>query len=345
MVDSLVVGQKYTYKKMCELLDEPYKGGTAKAAQLKEWSRLYKLQKDGTKYTVVQKYDEPLPKEMRKSTSSFYNLFFMVLSIIVSKRMESDRRIVTDMGDQYRIEVTHSDLYCFLGFPEHYHPIDDYPETSNYYIGVLFNKCSDRVGDALKSLQKQRRLSYADSYMLKDKKRKLHVASENEKERILDCNSSALNNNECMSYSAAFAKNIVPKIDKDTVELYQEKYDPEITAIYRLWKIDIPKNKIMFNKGEKNLWWLNACIEELNRQFVSTLDTRGKSLFSKKALPSPIWKEIDAESYKEQDHFNSFDTFGPDEFAETPDEIKEIFGALWQSLIHGKHYYFYLQEA
>ena len=40
MVDSLVVGQKYTYKKMCELLDEPYKGGTAKAAQLKEWSRL-----------------------------------------------------------------------------------------------------------------------------------------------------------------------------------------------------------------------------------------------------------------------------------------------------------------
>lgn len=259
--------------------------------------------------------------------------------------MESDRRIVTDMGDQYRIEVTHSDLYYFLGFPEHYHPIDDYPETSNYYIGVLFNKCSDRVGDALKSLQKQRRLSYADSYMLKDKKRKLHVASENEKERILDCNSSALNNNECMSYSAAFAKNIVPKIDKDTVELYQEKYDPEITAIYRLWKIDIPKNKIMFNKGEKNLWWLNACIEELNRQFVSTLDTRGKSLFSKKALPSPIWKEIDAESYKEQDHFNSFDTFGPDEFAETPDEIKEIFGALWQSLIHGKHYYFYLQEA
>ena len=342
MVDSLVVGQKYTYKKMCELLDEPYKGGTAKAAQLKEWSRFYKLQKDRTKYTVVQKYDEPLPKEMRKSTSSFYDLFFRVLSIIASERMESNRRIVTDMGDQYRLEVTHGDLYHFLGFPKHYHPIGEYPETSNYYNSVLFNKCSDRVGDALRSLQKQRKLSYTDSYMLGDKKKRLHVASEDEKDRILDCNSSALNNNECMSYSVAFAKNIVPKIDKDTLELYQEIYDPEIDAIYRLWEIDIPKNKILINNEEKILWELEDCIEELNEQFVNTLDTRGKNLFSKSALPSPVWKELDIKSYKDQDLTDSFDTFGPDEFAETPNEVKAIFLALWQSLMYGFHYYFYL---
>ena len=233
-------------------------------------------------------------------------------------------------------------MYHFLGFPEHYHPIGEYPETSNYYNSVLFNKCSDRVGDALRSLQKQRKLSYTDSYMLGDKKKRLHVASEDEKDRILDCNSSALNNNECMSYSVAFAKNIVPKIDKDALELYQEIYDPEIDAIYRLWEIDIPKNKILINNEEKILWELEDCIEELNEQFVNTLDTRGKNLFLKSALPSPVWKELDIKSYKDQDLTDSFDTFGPDEFAETPDEVKAIFWALWQSLMYGIHYYFYL---
>lgn len=315
---------------------------TAKAAQLKEWSRFYKLQKDRTKYTVVQKYDEPLPKEMRKSTSSFYDLFFRVLSIIVSERMESNRRIVTDMGDQYRLEVTHGDLYHFLGFPKHYHPIGEYPETSNYYNSVLFNKCSDRVGDALRSLQKQQKLSYTDSYMLGDKERWLHVASEDEKEKILDCNFIALNKNECLSYSAAFAKKVVSEVEKDTIELYQEKYDPKVKAIYRLWEIDIPKNKILINNEEKILWELEDCIEELNEQFVNTLDTRGKNLFLKSALPSPVWKELDIKSYKDQDLTDSFDTFGPDEFAETPNEVKAIFLALWQSLMYGIHYYFYL---
>ena len=140
----------------------------------------------------------------------------------------------------------------------------------------------------------------------------------------------------------AFAKNIVPKIDKDTLELYQEIYDPEIDAIYRLWEIDIPKNKILINNEEKSLWELEDCIEELNEQFVNTLDTRGKNLFSKSALPSPVWKELDIKSYKDQDLTDSFDTFGPDEFAETPDEVKAIFWALWQSLMYGIHYYFYL---
>ena len=45
--------QELTYKKMCELLKQPYyKGTNQKSAQLKEWGRYFNFEKINNKYVI-----------------------------------------------------------------------------------------------------------------------------------------------------------------------------------------------------------------------------------------------------------------------------------------------------
>lgn len=54
IADGLIrIGASYTYKKLTEILKEPYYGGTQKISQLKEWNKFFGYNKMGTKYNIT----------------------------------------------------------------------------------------------------------------------------------------------------------------------------------------------------------------------------------------------------------------------------------------------------
>lgn len=70
MNDSLSVGNSYTYKQMCECLNEPYKGGTAKQAHIYQ-TNLSAVFPDQGRYQVYRIGEIPDSKAQRKAKNYF----------------------------------------------------------------------------------------------------------------------------------------------------------------------------------------------------------------------------------------------------------------------------------
>ena len=67
-------GDTFTYKKLCEVLEEKPKSGNSKPKQLEDWSRYFEFEKDRTKIKILNIRDEVLPdieKVLKKS--KYYN--------------------------------------------------------------------------------------------------------------------------------------------------------------------------------------------------------------------------------------------------------------------------------
>ena len=67
-------GDIFTYKKLCEVLEEKIKGGDSKKKQLDDWNRYFEYEKNGTKIKILNIRDKELPdveKVLRKS--KYYN--------------------------------------------------------------------------------------------------------------------------------------------------------------------------------------------------------------------------------------------------------------------------------
>ena len=54
-------GDTFTYKKLCEVLEEKTKGGNSKPKQLEDWNRYFEFEKVGTKIKILNIRDKELP--------------------------------------------------------------------------------------------------------------------------------------------------------------------------------------------------------------------------------------------------------------------------------------------
>ncbi|MCD2346238.1 hypothetical protein [Clostridium guangxiense] len=62
-LENLELNKKYkNYKELCEVLDEPIKGGKSKQLQLQDWERYFKYTKQGNGFIVTEIYAEPKEK-------------------------------------------------------------------------------------------------------------------------------------------------------------------------------------------------------------------------------------------------------------------------------------------
>lgn len=99
-----------SYKEMCQLLNEPTKGGTAKAAQVKDWERYFAFHRlEGKHAFVIDKiYDKPLPQNIR-ANDIYTPLIKPVLCDLIRH------------SDNYVFTTTRQNLYERLGmFNEHF---------------------------------------------------------------------------------------------------------------------------------------------------------------------------------------------------------------------------------
>ncbi len=91
VLDEYVGKDGIGYKKLCEILNIKYSGGSAKIKHINDISRHYNMEKEGVKYKIVSKKDGivPLPKDIR--TSKYYtNLETIILYLL---QQEEDKEV------------------------------------------------------------------------------------------------------------------------------------------------------------------------------------------------------------------------------------------------------------
>lgn len=83
-IDKIKIGMKVaSYRALCRLLEEPIKGGDAKTAQLKEFSRYCKFIKSGNAFLIEEIYE--VPREQRDGRQKYLYLIEPILLNYFSK--------------------------------------------------------------------------------------------------------------------------------------------------------------------------------------------------------------------------------------------------------------------
>lgn len=67
------IGERIGYKTMVDAFGIKSRGGNAKIKQIKEIERYYKIEKVGTKYLIVEKYEKPLDEYVDNRQSIYYD--------------------------------------------------------------------------------------------------------------------------------------------------------------------------------------------------------------------------------------------------------------------------------
>ncbi|MEW5569636.1 hypothetical protein [Rossellomorea marisflavi] len=84
---NLSAGQIFkNYKEITTALSEPIKSGNAKKAQLKEWERYFKHDKEGNKFIITHIYNVPLPENHNRT-----KYISTIEKLIIDKIMKSDQ--------------------------------------------------------------------------------------------------------------------------------------------------------------------------------------------------------------------------------------------------------------
>jgi hypothetical protein len=84
---NIFTGQTFkNYKEICAALDEKVSAGNTKKAQLKEWERYFKYEKNGHKFIITHIYNIPLPENHNKT-----KYISTIEKLIIDKVMKSDQ--------------------------------------------------------------------------------------------------------------------------------------------------------------------------------------------------------------------------------------------------------------
>lgn len=87
----LELNKAYKYSELCEFFQEDAKGGSSKTAQIKKWQQYYDLEKVGSKYLVLKKYD----KSELKLTEKHGKFTSYITSLLVQYLAEQESNEIT----------------------------------------------------------------------------------------------------------------------------------------------------------------------------------------------------------------------------------------------------------
>lgn len=94
------------YKKMCELLGDRVRSGTAKKYQLERWSRHFEYKREGQKYKITKVYGDYTGNNIVKSRRGKYLQYIEPVLIDY---------ICRNGGDEYCIRLIRKKLFCVVG--------------------------------------------------------------------------------------------------------------------------------------------------------------------------------------------------------------------------------------
>lgn len=156
------IGTEVTYKKLTELLNMKYYKGDSKTRQLNEIQQYYRLEKNKTKYTIVEKYEEVIPIVDHRQSVYYDDLETTILYAL--KKSENTHNIwsVTEalivtslVNDNYRIgrkdiELTSNALNIDTNYLNSF-----YQSTHSRFKGVFES--------SLKRMQNKKLIDYRET--------------------------------------------------------------------------------------------------------------------------------------------------------------------------------------
>lgn len=93
------------YRKMCELLGDKTRTGEAKRCQLKRWERMFRFERTGNAFRVLEIGEQSCEKLPRRRKGEYIQYIEPVLI----------DRICREGGDNLRISLTSKELFCAVG--------------------------------------------------------------------------------------------------------------------------------------------------------------------------------------------------------------------------------------
>lgn len=167
----LIIGDYVTYKELCKILNESYKSGNAKKAQLKEWLRYFEYEKIGTKFLILDVYGEPLEKEYQYPANAVYIKYIevMLLSLLASTE---GNMITISPQSLYKTFGMINDNFTQIQRLEPNERLKELKKVHSYMtefeINDFFDRCKSKFSKVIKgaftSLQKRMLIKYSEEY-------------------------------------------------------------------------------------------------------------------------------------------------------------------------------------
>lgn len=250
-ISQLSLNEPYTYKQLCEILDQPYKSSNSKTRQLLEWSRFFKYKKIGTKYFITEIYSDPAPYLPLSSTASTHQKYINnVVDIILSYIYTSGQQIfyftylelIIICGLANQLYEKYFKSTALLG-KEFSFPVSDI----NDFYTRSYLKMKDVLKTALDSMQNRSILQYIPTYIIvfrtsnNSNKYEYREATDQEQNIITEIRYKALHDLNLKEMNELWYRpQHIRQQFYDLFQKYITEYNPYWMKVYKTTKILAP---------------------------------------------------------------------------------------------------------
>lgn len=290
-LEKLHIGDCYTYKKLCTILDIPYRSGNQMYSQQEQFSLFFSYEKDKSKFIITNIYDEPLEAEYDyPSNTKYAHLIKVILLQYIAKK------------PGYRTYITSSQLWYQLGMINGYfikykkdreNIIKINPSMTKFEINDFYSRCGSKfssiVASAFSSLQNQKlidvdKVTRIEEICLEDNGNYnivVHDASDLEKKEVMRIERQVLNELGLSSIKQIGFHKDSAKYYERTAELFKEEFGWD--NVYKAFKIIYNKDDVIEAISKEDLEY-NKKI--LNGRIIETINQNACNNYDKFGLTS-----------------------------------------------------------
>lgn len=296
----------YTYKELCDMLDQSPAEGNKKKRHIKELQRYMDLEynKKTKKYKILQKYDTPLPPYPEEPSNAIYakhaktlllnyilrhkedtgityinaEKLYLALGMINSRYIEYKKDNKKKLKDELTVELVINKEHSADKLPE---------KTLESYIDDFYNRSRSKLSTILKgaldTLQNQSYLTYSRAYKIYRYGKNVSYSTDAEIKDINTIERAAMDEFGFKSEKDIWFSGKTREYWNRVLELVQE-IDPDVYGLYRCYKIigsEINIQKALSREEESKEMY------ELNQKILNFIDSQADKNVHKSTKQNP----------------------------------------------------------
>lgn len=167
---TLKIMYPYTYKQLCDLglFTDGYKGGKVKELQKEDLKRFCNVEKNGTKFTISEIYEEPIEKiDMRGSNGKYSDNIQELLLLALYK---SDDECEVEWATSTILEKVCMINYYYIEYRKNMKRLSDETNIERKYITDFYTynhgQMRNKIESALNTLRKRSLILYEKTTMV-----------------------------------------------------------------------------------------------------------------------------------------------------------------------------------
>ena len=289
------------YKEMCNILGEDKKnGGKSKVAQLKEWERYFKYQREGHKFKIIEIYDEVLPKkDGRKlgNNSKYVSSIELILIDFLLKQKDNNYVLtkkhwfsIIGMVNKNYLDEKYIDYLFGIGISKFY--INDFIRRSK-------NKLDSILFTSLDNMKRRNLLEYVQQVVIKPIVGNYFIADKKQEKQIIDVQQVVLVQ---MGY-----QKIGDLLYKGLMKEFFKNVEAELKTLYD-WKGYYKQYDLTYlgNRNTQNVTddFIKNERKQLNINIINALNDYAEKHYKKQCEDFEEWEQL----YTQKDSWiNVFD--------------------------------------